>query len=361
MLVPVTDTLEDSPELRCLLSRRSAPFAALSPSARVELLSAAARHGLLAAIAGRLPECDEGLRTRYKRLEAGARLRDARIREDLEEVLAALASAGVVPVALKGPMLADRIYPDPALRASSDLDLLVPEEALDRSVSALLAAGFRRGPEIVDAYQRRHQHHLHLSRPPGTDVELHFRPLSAFGARLSAADLLRRALPHRTARGTPVRVLAPEDEIIALAAHAAGHLLRRGEWVLDLILFVERHAALDWQAVEERAAASRCRRALAYALGRAYELGAPVPTGSLLALDPLRRRLSAALARAALERRGRTAAILQMAFQLALRDRPWSAAGLVLREAWWVVRRRAHLVARALTRLRARLRALGPR
>ncbi len=349
----------DPADLRALLTRQPAPFQELSPAAREELLSAAARHGLLAAVAGHLPADDPGLRTRFERLAAGARLRDARLREVLEEVLAALAAAGVVPVALKGPILADRIYPDPALRAATDLDLLVAADELERSAAALLGVGFRRGPPLVEEYQRRHLHHLQLLRTPGPDVELHFTPQSAFGARLPAKAFLARALPHRTLRGTALRVLAPEDELIALAVHAAGHLLARGEWLLDLVLLVERHPDLDWRAVEDWSAAYGCRRALAHALGRVRELGAPVPAGRLLALDAGRRRLSAGLARAWRASRGRRAAALQMAFQLVLSDAPWRAPGVVLVEAWWVLRRRAHLLARLLTPRRRRL--LGPR
>ncbi len=341
-----------------LLSRAPAPFEALPPAARDELLSAAARHGLLAAVAGRLPPDDPALRARFERLAAGSRLRDARLREVLEEVLAALAALGVRPVALKGPVLADRIYADPGLRASSDLDLLVPEDELQRTAAALLRLGFRRGPAIVEAYQRRRLHHVQLLRSPGPDVELHFTPQSGFGARFPAEAFLARAIPHRTGRGTPLRVLAPEDELIVLGVHAAGHLFARGGWLLDLILFLERNPGLDWRAVEERAASCGCRRALAYALEKARELGAPVPGGRLLAVGSARRRLAAALARASLASGGRRAAALQMAFQLALSDRAWRSPGFVLAEAWWVVRRRAHLVARLLTR--GRHRAAGP-
>lgn len=341
-----------SSDLRPLLAREAAPFASLSPAARQDLLSAAARHGLLVVVADRLPADDAELRRHYQRLATGARLRDARLREVLEEVLAALGPAGVVPVALKGPILADRLYPVPALRASSDLDLLVPEDQLERSVELLLGLGFRRAPAIVDAYQRRHHHHLHLIRSPGPDVELHFNPQSAFGARLPAASLLARAISHRTGRGTPVRVLAPEDELLALAVHAAGHLLARGAWTLDLVLLVERNRGLDWRAVEERAVAYRCRRALAYTLLEARGLGAQIPPGRLLALDGARRRLCTALSRAALARQDRLGTALQMAFQLVLRDRPWGAPGYVLLQAWWVVRRRVHLLARILTRSR---------
>jgi hypothetical protein len=344
-----------SPDLRSLIQRQASPFAGLSPASRDALLSTAVQHGLLAAVADRLPPDDPALRTRYERIAAGARLRDARLREVLEEVLGVLATADVVPVALKGPMLADRIYPDPALRISSDLDLLVPEQAFDRSVTAVVSLGFRRADPIVDAYQRRHEHHLQLGRDPGPAVELHFRPLSGFGAVVPAAELLARALPHWTRGGTPVLVLSPEDELITLAVHAAGHLMERTSWLLDLVLFLERHPRLDWPVVGDRSVAFRCRRALAYALGEIRELGAPVPAAPFLALDPARRLLCARLPRPALASKGRLGVVLQMAFHLAMRDRPWSAGGYILVQAWWMLRRRAHLLARRLTRGRRRI------
>jgi hypothetical protein len=350
---------DDSTIIRPLLTRDPAPFAGLAPEARARLLTAAARHGLLACVAGRLPAGDPALRARFERLAAGVRLNDLRLRLVLEEVLAPLATAGIAPVALKGPVLADRLYADPGLRASTDLDLLVPEPALDRSVAVLLGLGFHGGPPLVDAYERRHLHHVHLLRTPGPDVELHFRPQSAFGSLLRSEDFLARAVPHRTTRGTPLRILSPEDELLALAVHAAGHVLARGGWVLDLILFLERHPGLDWRVVQERASAYRCRRALAWTLRHLDALGAVVPAGPLLALDPFRRRLAPPLARAFAGQRGRRAGALLIAFQLLLTDRPWTTPGRILVEAWWMVRRRAHLLARALTRSRRAV--LGPR
>jgi hypothetical protein len=349
----------DRANVRPLLTREPAAFAGLAPGARLELLAAAARHGLLASVSGRLSPDDAELRTRFTRLAAGVRLNDERLRDVLEEVLAALASAGVGPVALKGPVLADRLYQDPGLRSSTDLDLLVAEAELDRSMAALLGLGFHGGPFLVAAYERRRLHHVHLVRTPGPDVELHFRPQSAFGALLPPEDFLARAVPHHTARGTPLRILSPEDELLVLAVHAAGHVLARGAWVLDLLLFLEHHPDLDWRLVQERASVYRCRRALAWTLGHLRELGAAVPPGPLLALDPVRRRLAPAIARAFAAQRGRRAGALFIAFQLLLSDRPWTAPGRILIEAGWVLRRRAHLLARALTRFRGAVR--GPR
>ena len=349
-----------SPDLQPLLARAPAPFAGLDPEARVTLLTSAARHGLLAAVAGRLPPDDPALRRRFERLAAGARLRDARLRAVLEEVLGLLGAAGIAPVALKGPALADRVYPDPALRAATDLDLLVAGQDLARAADALAAAGFRRDPPLRDAYSRAEHHHLHLHRAPDADVELHFRATSAFGAVIPTAELLARAIPHRTARGTPLLVLAPEDELVTLSVHAAAHVFERGGWLLDLALLVERIAGLDWAEIARRAEAWRCRRAVSYTLRRLRSLGVALPAPVTLSLGPARARAADRLARATLARTGRVSGVLRMGFAAVLRDRLRALPRDVLAEAAWVVRRRTHLLARPLTNMRAGRGDVGP-
>jgi hypothetical protein len=335
------------PDLRPLLRREPAPFAHFTPAARDALLSAAVQHGLLAAVEGRLPPDDPALRQRFERLAAAARLADSVLRRALEEALTALAAAGVSPVVLKGPALADRIYPDPSLRAATDLDLLLAEPELEPAAEALRAAGFFRGSPLVEAYQRRHHHHLQLLRPHGPAVELHFRAQSGFGAAFPTAELLARALPGRLGGGAPLRLLAAEDELLVLAVHGAAHLLRRGAWLLDLLLYLEVHPALDWAELGRRARAYRCARPLAWALARVQALGGQVPAELLAPLGRLRQAGCERLARAALARRGRRGGALALAFDLALRDRPWTAPAVVLREAGWVVRRRVRLPALA--------------
>jgi hypothetical protein len=349
-------------DLRPLLARDPSAFAALAPPAREALLGRAVDHGLLSAVATCLPPGDAALRLRFDRLATAARLRDARNRAVLEEALAALASAGITPIALKGPVLADRLHAEPALRASTDLDLLVREADLDRAAEALGAVGFGRGDAEVDAYQRRRHHHLHLHRPPGPDVELHFRAHSAFGV-FPEAEPWARALTWRTGRGTPVVVLAAEDELVYLAVHAAGHLFQRAGWLLDVWLLLERHPALDWAAVADRARAYGCRRPLAYALLALRDLGAPVPPGPHLALAARRRHLADRLSAAAvprLQRSRRLGVALWVAFHLVLMDRATSAAGWIGGEALLRLRRAAHLPVRRLTRQLGRRRGLGP-
>lgn len=273
------------------------------------------------------------------------RLRQTRLDETLVEVLRLLGAAGVPCACLKGPLLGQRLYGEAALRPSADLDLLLAEADLDRAAAALGAAGFQAAAGPTSRWYRRHHHHLGFSRHGAPEVELHFRALVGFGSALPAEELLGRAVPCAF-RGTAARVLAPEDEALYLAVHAAGHGLGRLVWLYDLKSLALDFPALDWEEVVRRAAASGLRRAAAFALAGAGALGAPVPRAAS-ALPRLRAGLAERARRAALawDRPWSTAAGL--ALQALLADRLLGAAGLLAVNLARAARRRTR-------------RALGP-
>jgi len=85
-----------------------------------------------------------------------------------------------------------------------------------------------------------------------------------------------------------------------------------------------------------------------------------VPEGPHLELDSVRRSICDRLSLVSPSRHGRLGALVQMAFQMILNDRPWGAIAQVGHEAYWVVRRRTHLASRWFTRLRPLARSRGP-
>jgi hypothetical protein len=62
-------------------------------------------------------------------------------------LLRSLEAAGVRAVSLKGPLLAQRIYGDPAVRPSGDIDLWVAPADFARALGVLAEAGYRRPAE----------------------------------------------------------------------------------------------------------------------------------------------------------------------------------------------------------------------
>jgi hypothetical protein len=267
-----------------------------------------------------------------------AELAQARFTPLVQEALGALRSAGVQAVALKGPVLAERLHPDPAWRPSSDLDLLVRRGELDRALAALEAIGFRGQGERDAAYSRKHHYQLRLDRPLTPPIELHFRLHSSFGAFVEAEEFLVRAREYRTRGGAMAWVLCPEDEFLHLAVHAAGHGFQRLVWLYELKLFLRRFPDLNWPEILSRAGTHGLGTALAFALQALRErMGVVLPepadrirpsrTRRLLAGPFL--KLHSALPEASLASKVAGFACLAM-----MSDRPAAAVVFWLRRRW---------------------------
>lgn len=213
-------------------------------------------------------------------------------------VVDALARAGVTPVLLKGYGLAARLFPEhPLARPSSDVDVLVLPEELPLVEPALAALGLTLTQDegLHDVFEEHH--HRAWQGPPGL-VEVHFRLFSGFGGRGFDERGLQARTRLATLEGRPVRHLAPDDELLYLATHAANHAFLRLSWLVDLLRFVERHPALDWAAVAARARAAGFTAPLATALAlteRLFDLQLPEAARRALPRPAWRRALDARL------------------------------------------------------------------
>lgn len=230
----------------------------------------------------------------------------ARCRAQAQLVLPALArhalepltDAGYEPVVMKGAAIADR-YPEPGLRPMDDVDVLLPSPAHRGALDVLNEAGWTRQHVPGRHYEVR------LTHPavPGLPLELHrsFATWSSRANRLSAPVLWRRRRPQNIG-GVDAFGFAPEDELVALAAHAAKpfHVFGRLLWLTDIAVVVAAAEAagtpIEWDEVRRVADEGRCRTATAVALTIAERLGAESPadlrrlpaTGArLAALAPL--------------------------------------------------------------------------
>lgn len=277
------------------------------------LVADAARHGLSGIVRHALDEARVSLPPEHQQLlqrqAMGMAAAALKAKGLLLRALGALKAEGLVPVLLKGYGLALRLYPDPLLRFSSDVDLWIESEHVERAERALTALGLKRG-KPYEAEGSEQLHHIELSGAAGT-VELHFRPISSFGRAFEGERFLERAA-RDTLEGHPVRYLCPEDELAYLAVHATHHLLQRASWLLDLKLLPLKHPELRWDGVLAAAREMRMEALAYYALSAAAErTGARVPSHVLEALAPARWRVRVArglfseerLAAAALARR----------------------------------------------------------
>src|SRR5262245_9565378 len=219
------------------------------------LIAESAAQGVLGTIAPHVSAMGlpPDLAEHVERRTTVQQLWDSHVCESLQDVVSALDRAGIRPCVLKGPVLAARLYQLPEARSSIDIDLLVLPSEVEHAARALADAGYQGDTDAQVSYLRRHSHHLHFQKPGAPMLELHFHAYAGFGVVLPASALIDRAAEYELADHVRVRVPAPEDEFIYLAAHVAGHSFIRLVWLYDLKLLLRRHPSLDWDGIASRA------------------------------------------------------------------------------------------------------------
>ena len=287
--------------LRQALAQRPAPPpAGISPAAWAAFIAAARWHRIgpllhvrLAPVAATLPpDLAAALQAEYHQHA----LWSVVLATATRQVLHTLAAIGIEPVVLKGMAFGEVHYHNPALRPTTDLDLLVPHADVSRVKAALLALGFQdQGLAAEEQPHLRGEVALHALLLDGAlrfDVDVHWRlaqhPLVMF--QLAAEDWLPASVPA-TIAGVPVRVLAPTDALLHAAIHLFWHHLGTWHliWLSDVDLLLRTHAsAWDWRELAARAQALRCLLPLQDTLRLAHTwFDAPLPADALPALAAL--------------------------------------------------------------------------
>lgn len=216
----------------------------------------------------------------------------------LNALLRAAEREGLEMIVLKGAALAETVYPRPGLRPFGDLDVLVRPADAAQARALLESLGFVADPAQWSALALGDdcQANFFKDSLPGGNapagpvvVELHTDLINNdlfWGAiRVSEEGTWERARTARLA-GSAARVLGPEDQLLHLCLHLAGHYLAAPQSLRD-IHQVCGACAPDWplfvRLAREARAATVCFAGL---FAAAALLGTPVPREVLDALAP---------------------------------------------------------------------------
>ncbi len=276
-----------------------ARLAQLSATDWRELVQVSARHGVgpllydrLSTGASLLPVPDGVMQTLREAFLMNA-TRNALLYHDLAQAVTTLQQNGIRVAVLKGAHLAALIYPHIGLRPMADMDLLVPKEDLAKADTVLCGLGYATNRwQDIETQCRASQHLVPFSKPPHPRIELHWTlaaPTLPF--QIDMAGILVRLRPA-TIAGVETHVLAPDDLLLHLCTHAAGHLpvpfCHGFRTFCDLAAVLRHHRAeLDWAAIKGRAVGWRAGKGVYVALRLACELvQAEVPPTALEALRP---------------------------------------------------------------------------
>ncbi len=212
---------------------------------------------------------------------------------NLLELLDLLGKNNIRPMVLKGLALAWQVYPDPALRPVSDIDLFLAMDELLPAVEALRQAGYRF--ENLPARLEGLPKGLNADSPPrdgfSTHIELHhYDPAHRVINDNSPDDEFRdiREPPQRLViAGCDVYTTSPLDTLHYLMRHFIRHLsdarVNRPvslKWMADILTLIEKQAdELDWEALLQRDPAFLKRLSVLYSLTplpERYETSLPI-------------------------------------------------------------------------------------
>ena len=162
---------------------------------------------------------------------------------DRDALFEALTGAGIPLLPVKGCWLKE-LYPNMEYRQMADLDVLVPEDQLQRAKQILLSLGY-----TTDAVEDS-ANHAGFLKPPYTEVELHVRLLEHDNGYYR--DVWQRVQP---VEGYPCLYrFSPEDEYIYYILHFHKHLEDAGTGirsVLDSLVYRTAWPELNWTYLQQ--------------------------------------------------------------------------------------------------------------
>lgn len=192
-------------------------------------LAPALRHGL--SEKGLFNLAPENLRDYLNEMYGFNAERNKAIFQHLQNLVRILNHAGITPLPLKGgAALATDLYPDPAIRFMMDLDILVPDNLYNRTVSVLKYAGYEVPELILQADPHRGQncdsmkHYLPLVRSDAVaHVEVHRKVFHDAEERILPTEEIwkySRSFTDKKTKEFSIVLMSPTHQILHCIIHS---------------------------------------------------------------------------------------------------------------------------------------------
>jgi hypothetical protein len=227
-------------------------------------------------------DADPALAQRIAELQGVLAARNLRQTAHLVRVVEELETVGVTAMPYKGPVWAETLYGDIALRAWIDLDVIVARDQLSKAREVLLGIGYVDVDRFNVSFLERRRGswgELEFHSPEqGSYVELHWEVSVSIGSKpLRAEELLTRG-DTVSLLGRKIPAPSSTDALLIDCIHGAKHGWGRVEQMLGLGLRIQRTTAADWPETIAAAQRAGCkRRVCAGAAHICQVLGLPTP------------------------------------------------------------------------------------
>jgi hypothetical protein len=173
-----------------------------------------------------------------------------RLAGEMEHLNQLFSKSKIKALFLKGPVLAQALYGDVALRTSSDLDVLVPINQLEQVEIKLIEMGYVKDDYIqtvLNDWKWRHHHLAFLHPEKKVKIEVHWRLNPGPGKEPSFTELWDRKQELKLSI-SPIYYLGYEELFFFLVTHGARHGWSRLRWLVDIDQLIKK--PLEWHRIK---------------------------------------------------------------------------------------------------------------
>lgn len=186
----------------------------------------------------------------------------------LAGILRVFGMRGIEVLPHKGPILAQQLYGDPAMRDFGDLDFLVRTTDVPRACTTLQELGYQPklalSPRQEQEYLRTGYEYVFGSAAEPNLIEVQWRIVPRFYSVSFAMNSLFRRSVECEFEGMRVRTLCNEDLMLVLCVHAAKHGWSQLAMVRDIAMLAR--GQLNWPWIMEEAQRLGIQRMVAVSL-----------------------------------------------------------------------------------------------
>ena len=206
------------------------------------------------------------------------------IGRQIQTAIDALTEAGIPVILMKGPALARTVYPDPALRLSSDIDLLVKPKDIPRAERVLEGLGYSCLARNFENLRNEDHHDIFIPPGKGLPIELHWSIDNTF--RMFPEGWLEEVFSRRIPVCSPdfsSETFGHADNLLYLVFHNIfQHHLLRLDWIFDMSLIMRQiQLPEDWPPIAEQSVQNHTRIPLEMALDATrFWTGYELPEGA---------------------------------------------------------------------------------
>ena len=212
--------------------------------------------------------------------------RNVILSNELSKVFAIFSQHGVSAISLKGTILAEQLYENPALRTVVDMDILTKPEELSLTGFLLLEMGYQKFTQRQVWDHPFHEVYCKQMQFP-VFIELHWNLDDERLVAIPQREIWHRAQLLKTQDGT-IMVLSPEDTLLFLSNSLFKQSTNLLRYLSDIVELLKKHGgALNWDYIIESAHSWGIGTSVYYSLSHGQDLlGAVVPVSVIKALRP---------------------------------------------------------------------------